>query len=146
YTAFIARAVAQALRENPIINAAVSGRSILYRGQVNLGVAVALDRGLIVPVIRRADELSLVGIARAINDVAQRARTKKLSPEEVQEGTFTLTNPGIFGTVLGFPIINQPQVAIMAVGAVEKRPVVITDEYGQDAIVARKRGYISLGF
>ncbi len=146
YTAFIARAVAQALREHPIINASVSGRSILYRGQVNLGVAVALEQGLIVPVIRRADELSLVGIARAINDVARRARAKKLSPEEVQEGTFTITNPGIFGTVLGFPIINQPQVAIMAVGTVEKRPVVITDEYGHDAIVARKRGYMALGF
>ncbi len=146
YTAYIARAVVQALREHPIINAAVSGKNIIYRGAVNLGIAVALERGLIVPVIRNADELSLVGLARAINDLAERARTKRLSPEDVKDGTFTITNPGIFGTVLGFPIINQPQVAIMAVGVVEKRPVVISDEYGQDAIVARKRGFLALGF
>jgi pyruvate dehydrogenase E2 component (dihydrolipoamide acetyltransferase) len=146
YTAFIAKAVAQALREYPKLNAAVSGNQVVYRGDVNLGVAVALEQGLIVPVVRNADDLSLTGIARRVADLATRARSKKLSPEEVQGGTFTITNPGIFGTVIGFPIINQPQVAIMGVGAVEKRPVVITDEFGNDAIVARKRGFIALGY
>ena len=146
YTAFLLRAVSQALREFPVINAAISGDQVVYRGEVNIGVAVALEKGLIVPVVRRADELSLVGIARAVTDLATRARSKKLSPEEVQGGTFTVTNPGIFGTVIGFPIVNQPQVAIMGVGAVEKRPVVVTDEFGNDAVVARKRGYISLGY
>jgi pyruvate dehydrogenase E2 component (dihydrolipoamide acetyltransferase) len=146
YTAFIARAVAQALREHPIVNAAVSGSNIIFRAEVNLGIAVALDNGLIVPVVRSADELSLVGLARRINDLATRAREKKLKPEEIQGGTFTITNPGVFGTTIGFPIINQPQVAIMGVGGVEKRAVVVTDEYGHDAIVARKRGFISLGY
>jgi 2-oxoglutarate dehydrogenase E2 component (dihydrolipoamide succinyltransferase) len=107
---------------------------------------VALDNGLIVPVVRNADELSLTGLARRITDLATRARSKKLSPEEVQGGTFTITNPGIFGTTIGFPIINQPQVAIMGVGGVEKRAAVVTDEFGNDAIVARKRGFISLGY
>jgi 2-oxoglutarate dehydrogenase E2 component (dihydrolipoamide succinyltransferase) len=146
YTAFIAKAVAQALREHPVINAAVSGNNIVYRGEVNLGIAVALDHGLIVPVVKNADELSLVGLSRRITDLATRARNRKLTPDEIQGGTFTITNPGIFGTVIGFPIINQPQVAIMGVGGVEKRPVVVTDEYGHDAIVARKRGFISLGY
>jgi pyruvate dehydrogenase E2 component (dihydrolipoamide acetyltransferase) len=146
YTAFIARAVAQALREHPIINASVSGNNVVFRGEVNLGVAVALDNGLIVPVVRNADELSLVGLSRRIIDLATRARDRKLKPEEIQGGTFTITNPGIFGTTIGFPIISQPQVAILGVGGVEKRAVVVTDEYGNDAIVARKRGYISLGY
>jgi pyruvate dehydrogenase E2 component (dihydrolipoamide acetyltransferase) len=146
YTAFIAKAVATALREHPKVNAAVSGDRIVFRGEVNLGIAVALPHGLIVPVVRNADDLSLVGMARRIADLAERARGKKLSPEEVQGGTFTITNPGVFGTVIGFPIINQPQVAIMGVGGVEKRPVVVTDEFGNDAIVARKRGFISLGY
>lgn len=146
YTAFIAKAVATALREHPKINAAVSGHQAVYRGEVNLGIAVALPWGLIVPVVRNADNLSLVGLANAVADLADRARAKRLSPEEVQGGTFTITNPGVFGTVIGFPIINQPQVAIMAVGAVEKRPVVISDEYGNDAIVPRKRGFIALGY
>jgi 2-oxoglutarate dehydrogenase E2 component (dihydrolipoamide succinyltransferase) len=146
YTAFILLAVARALREHPTINASVSGGKVIYRAEINIGIAVALDRGLIVPVVRRADELSLIGIAQAISDLADRARTKRLSPEEVQGGTFTITNPGVFGTVLGFPIINQPQVAIMAVGAVEKRAAVVTDEFGHDAIVARRRGFISLGY
>jgi 2-oxoglutarate dehydrogenase E2 component (dihydrolipoamide succinyltransferase) len=97
-------------------------------------------------VVRKADELSLTGIARRVADLAERARAKRLSPEEVQGGTFTITNPGIFGTVIGFPIINQPQVAILCVGGVEKRAAVVSDEFGNDAIVARKRGFISLGF
>jgi pyruvate dehydrogenase E2 component (dihydrolipoamide acetyltransferase) len=146
YTAFIAKAVAQALREHPKVNAAISGDQVVYRGEVNIGIAVALEQGLIVPVVKQADELSLLGLARRITDLATRARNKKLSPQEVQGGTFTITNPGIFGTVIGFPIINQPQVAIMGVGAVEKRPVVISDEFGNDAIVARKRGFLSLGY
>jgi pyruvate dehydrogenase E2 component (dihydrolipoamide acetyltransferase) len=146
YTAFIARAVAQALREFPKLNASVSGNQVVYRGDVNLGVAVAIDNGLIVPVVKNADDLSLVGLARRVADLAGRARSKKLSPDDVQGGTFTITNPGIFGTVIGFPIINQPQVAIMGVGAVEKRPVVVTDEFGNDAIVARKRGFLALGY
>jgi len=146
YTGFIAKAVATALREHPKLNAALSKDTVIYRSEVNLGIAVALDNGLIVPVVKNADELSLVGISKAVTDLATRARSKKLKPEEVENGTFTITNPGIFGTRIGFPIINQPQVAIMGVGGVEKRPVVITDEYGNDAIVPRKRGFISLGY
>lgn len=146
YTAFIAKAVAMALREHPKVNASLSANQVVYRGDVNLGIAVALDNGLIVPVVKNADDLSLVGLSRRVTDLATRARSKKLSPEEVQGGTFTITNPGIFGTVIGFPIINQPQVAIMGVGAVEKRAVVVTDEFGNDAIVARKRGFLSLGY
>jgi pyruvate dehydrogenase E2 component (dihydrolipoamide acetyltransferase) len=146
YTAFITRAVATALREHPKINASVSGTQVIYRSEINVGIAVALPAGLIVPVVRAADNLSLVGIAHAIADLADRARSKRLSPAEVQGGTFTITNPGVFGTVLGFPIINQPQVAIMAVGAAEKRPVVVSDQFGNDAIVPRRRGFISLGY
>jgi pyruvate dehydrogenase E2 component (dihydrolipoamide acetyltransferase) len=146
YTAFITKAVAMALREFPKINATISGKEVVYRGDVNIGIAVALEQGLIVPVVKNADDLSLVGLARRVTDLATRARGKKLSPEEVQGGTFTITNPGVFGTVIGFPIINQPQVAIMGVGGIEKRPVVVTDEYGNDAIVARKRGLVSLGY
>jgi 2-oxoglutarate dehydrogenase E2 component (dihydrolipoamide succinyltransferase) len=146
YTHFIAKAVAMALREHPKLNASLSNDQVIYRGDVNLGIAVALDNGLIVPVVRNADDLSLVGLARRVNDLATRARSKKLSPDEIQGGTFTITNPGIFGTTIGFPIISQPQVAILGVGGVEKRAVVVTDEFGNDAIVARKRGYISLGY
>jgi 2-oxoglutarate dehydrogenase E2 component (dihydrolipoamide succinyltransferase) len=146
YTAYITRAVALALRDHPKVNASVSGENIVYHRDVNVGIAVALPWGLIVPVVRKADELSLVGIARRLADLAARARAKRLAPEEVQGGTFTITNPGIFGTVIGFPIINQPQVAILGVGGIEKRPVVIADEFGNDAIVARKRGFLSLGY
>jgi pyruvate dehydrogenase E2 component (dihydrolipoamide acetyltransferase) len=146
YTHFIAWAVARALREFPKINASYSNHEVILRADVNLGIAVALDNGLIVPVVKNADELSLVGLAKRVNDIATRARSKKLSPDEIQGGTFTITNPGIFGTTIGFPIINQPQVAIMGVGGVEMRPAVISDEYGNHAIVPRKRGYISLGY
>ena len=146
YTHFIAWSVARALREFPKINASYSNHEIIYRADVNLGIAVALDNGLIVPVIRSADELSLVGLAKRLNDLATRARNKQLKPDEIQGGTFTITNPGIFGTTIGFPIINQPQVAILGVGGVEMRPAVVTDEYGNHAIVPRKRGYISLGY
>src|SRR2546427_6990237 len=124
YLAFIAKACAENLRKHPVVNAAVSGDNIIYRRDVNIGIAVALDWGLIVPVVKRADELSLGGLARAINDLGERARTKKLSPDEIQRGTFTITNPGVFGSYAGAPIINQPQVAILGVGTIEKRPKV----------------------
>ena len=126
YLAFIAKAVADALRKHPGVNSAVCGESTVFRRDINLGIAVALDWGLIVPVIKHADELSLLGVARAINDLGERARTKKLSPDDVQRGTFTITNPGVFGSVIGTPIINQPQAAILCVGAIEKQPAVIT--------------------
>src|SRR6266550_4029878 len=122
YLAFIAKACAENLRKHPVVNAAVSGDNIIYRGDVNIGIAVALDWGLIVPVVKHADELSLLGLARTINDLGERARTKKLTPDEIQRGTFTITNPGVFGSFAGAPIINQPQVAILGVGAIEKRP------------------------
>ena len=146
YTHFIAWAVARALREFPKLNASYGNHEIIYRAEVNLGIAVALDNGLIVPVVRNADELSLVGLAKRVNDIATRARNKQLKPEEIQGGTFTITNPGIFGTTIGFPIISQPQVAILGVGGVEMRPAVVQDEYGNHAIVPRKRGFISLGY
>ena len=126
YLAFIAKAVADSLRKHPTVNAAVSGESTILRRDINLGFAVALDWGLIVPVLRHADELSLLGLARGINDLAERARGKRLSPDDVQRGTFTITNPGVFGSVIGTPIINQPQAAILCVGAIEKQPAVVT--------------------
>jgi 2-oxoglutarate dehydrogenase E2 component (dihydrolipoamide succinyltransferase) len=145
YLAFIAKAVADTLRKHPGINAAVGADATILRRDINLGIAVALDWGLIVPVIRHADELSLIGIARAINDLGERARAKKLTPEEVQKGTFTITNPGVFGSVLGTPIINQPQVAILCVGAIQKQPAVVTID-GVDAIGVRLMGMLSLAF
>ena len=145
YLAFIAKVVADNLRKHPVLNAAVSGESTLLRRDINLGIAVALDWGLIVPVIKHADELSLLGIARAINDLGERARTKKLSPDEVQKGTFTITNPGVFGSVIGTPIINQPQAAILCVGAIEKQPAVISID-GSDMIAVRTKGMLSLAF
>jgi pyruvate dehydrogenase E2 component (dihydrolipoamide acetyltransferase) len=145
YLAFIAKAVADNLRKHPALNSAVSGESTILRRDINLGIAVALDWGLIVPVIKHADELSLLGIARAINDLGERARSKKLSPDEVQKGTFTITNPGVFGSVIGTPIINQPQAAILCVGSITKQPSVITvDE--TDMIAIRIKGMLSLAF
>jgi 2-oxoglutarate dehydrogenase E2 component (dihydrolipoamide succinyltransferase) len=141
YTAFIAKAVVDALRQFPIVNASIDGDNIVYRNEINLGIAVALDAGLIVPVIRRADEKNLLGLSRAIDDLGMRARTKKLSPEEVQQGTFTITNPGIFGALYGLPLINQPQVAILGVGVIEKRPIVI-----EDAIAIRPVCHLTLGY
>ena len=145
YLAFITKVVADSLRKHPGLNAAVSGESTIIRRDINIGIAVALEWGLIVPVIKQADELSLLGVARAINDLGERARTKKLSPDEVQKGTFTITNPGVFGSVLGTPIINQPQAAILCVGAIEKQPVVISID-GTDMIAIRTRGMLSLAF
>ena len=145
YLAFIAKVIADNLRKHPVLNAAVSGESTLFRRDINIGIAVALEWGLIVPVIRHADELSLLGIARAINDLGERARTKKLSPDEVQKGTFTITNPGGFGSVIGTPIINQPQAAILCVGSIEKQPAVLTVD-DTDVIAIRTKGMLSLAF
>ena len=145
YLAFITKVIADNLRKHPVLNAAVSGESTLFRRDINIGIAVALDWGLIVPVIKHADELSLLGIARAINDLGERARTKKLSPDEVQKGTFTITNPGGFGSVIGTPIINQPQAAILCVGSIEKQPAVVTVD-GSDMIAIRTKGMLSLAF
>ena len=145
YLAFISKVVADNLRKHPVLNAAVSGESTLFRRDVNLGIAVALDWGLIVPVIKHADELSLLGVARAINDLGERARTKKLSPDEVQKGTFTITNPGVFGSIIGTPIINQPQAAILCVGTIEKQPAVVSVD-GSDMIAIRTKGLLSLAF
>jgi 2-oxoglutarate dehydrogenase E2 component (dihydrolipoamide succinyltransferase) len=146
YLAFIASAVARNLRNHPVLNACVMGESTVYRGDVNLGIAVALDWGLIVPVIRHADELNLLGTARAINDLGERARSKKLSPDEVQKGTFTITNPGVFGTFVGLPILNQPQSAILAVGAIGKRPAVVEAPDGSDTIGIRTTGMLGMSF
>ena len=146
YLGFIVKAVADQLRRHPVLNAAVQRGAIIYRGQVNIGIAVALDWGLIVPVIRGADELSLFGIAKAMADLADRARTKRLKPDEIQNGTFTITNPGVFGSYAGTPIINQPQVAILGVGAVEKRPKVMTLEDGVETIVPRMMTMLSISY
>jgi 2-oxoglutarate dehydrogenase E2 component (dihydrolipoamide succinyltransferase) len=146
FLAFIAKACAENLRKHPIINAAVSGDSTIYRGDINIGIAVALEWGLIVPVIKHADELSLMGIARAVNDLGERARTKKLSPDDIQRGTFTITNPGGFGPFAGIPIINQPQVAILGVGAIEKRPKVVTVADGTDSIAIRTLGMLTMSY
>jgi len=146
YLPFIIKAVVDGLKAHPVVNAAVRGNEIIYRKQYNIGVAVALDWGLIVPVIKGADNLSLTGITRALNDLAGRARSKRLDPREVQDGTFTITNPGVFGSLVGTPIINQPQVAILCVGAIEKRPKVITGADGEDTIAIRTCAYFSLSF
>src|SRR5690242_16881530 len=146
FLAFIAKTAAENLRKHPVVNAAVSGDNIIYRGDVNIGIAVALDWGLIVPVVKRADELSLSGLARAINDLGERARTKKLLPDEIQRGTFTITNPGVFGSYAGAPIINQPQVAILGVGTIEKRPKVVTLPDGTDTIAIRTMGMLSMSY
>lgn len=146
YLPFIVTAVLSGLKAFPVMNASVAGNNIIYRKQYNIGVAVALDWGLIVPVIKHADNLSLAGLTRALNDIAARARAKKLSPDEVQEGTFTITNPGVFGSLMGTPIINQPQVAILGVGAIEKRLKALTGADGEDVIAVRTCAYLSLSF
>lgn len=146
YMPFIIKAVTQGLRAFPVMNSSVAGTNVIYRNQINIGIAVALDWGLIVPVIKHADDLSLSGITRALNDLAARARAKKLSPEEVQEGTFTITNPGVFGSLMGTPIINQPQVAILGVGAIEKRPKILAGADGEDTIAIRTCAYFSISF
>jgi 2-oxoglutarate dehydrogenase E2 component (dihydrolipoamide succinyltransferase) len=143
---FIFKAVTDAIRKFPIFNSQVNGDQIIYKRDINLGMAVALDWGLIVPVIKRADDLSISGLARAANDLAERARTKQLKPDEVAGGTFTITNPGVFGGLFGTPIINQPQVAILGVGKIEKRAVVLTSADGEDYIAIRYMAFLALSF
>jgi 2-oxoglutarate dehydrogenase E2 component (dihydrolipoamide succinyltransferase) len=141
YTPFLVRAVVEAIKEMPILNSSVEGANIVYKRDINMGIAVALEHGLIVPVIKNAGEKNFPAIARAVQDLAERARTKRLSVDDVQGGTFTVTNPGSFGGLFGLPIINQPQVAILGVGAIEKRPVV-----RNDAIAIRPMVYLSLSY
>jgi len=147
YTAFVAWAVSRVLRDFPMVNSAVSGENIIYRGNVNIGIAVDLDPGLIVPVIHDADHLGLVGIGNKIADLATRARDRKLLPAEIQGATFSLTNPGVLGTLVGMPIIPKGTSAILGTGAIEKRVVVVTDEKtGTDSTAIRKRAIFSLGY
>jgi 2-oxoglutarate dehydrogenase E2 component (dihydrolipoamide succinyltransferase) len=146
YMPFAMMAAAKALRAFPVVNASVDGDTIVYKQDVNLGIAVSLDWGLIVPVVKNADQLNLGGLAIALNDLAGRARGKQLKPDEIQGGTFTLTNPGVFGDTFGLPVINQPQVAIMGMGAVKKRPVVVQDALGQDVLAIREIMFSALSF
>jgi len=146
YMPFITRAAVQALRKHPIVNASMQGEAILYNKNINIGIAVALDWGLIVPVIKQTEEKSFLGVARAIVDLADRARNKKLAPDEVAGGTFTLTNSGIFGEQFGTPIIAQPQSAILGIGGMNKEAVVLTDKDGQDTIAIRTIQRFTLGF
>lgn len=141
YLTFVAKAVIDAIQDVPIMNSSLDSESVIYRHDVNLGIAVALDWGLIVPVIKQADGKSLLELNRAIADLSHRARAKKLVPDDVADGTFTITNPGVFGSIFGMPIINQPQVAILCVGAIERRPAVVGQE-----VVPQTRAYLTLGF
>jgi 2-oxoglutarate dehydrogenase E2 component (dihydrolipoamide succinyltransferase) len=143
---FIIKTVVDTLKQFPVLNAAVSGSNIIYRKQYNIGIAVALDWGLIVPVIKGADDLSLSGLTKSLNDLADRARTKRLKPEEVQGATFTITNPGVFGSLMGTPIIPLGTSAILGLGAIEKRPKVIAGADGEDTIAVRTCAYFSLSF
>jgi 2-oxoglutarate dehydrogenase E2 component (dihydrolipoamide succinyltransferase) len=146
YMPFIIKSVVEGLKAYPVMNSSVARNSVIYRKQYNIGVAVALDWGLIVPVIKQADELSVVGLTKALNDLAARARSKKLDPREVQEGTFTITNPGVFGSLMGTPIISQPQVAILGIGTIEKRPKVVAGADGEDTIAIRTCSFFSISF
>ena len=146
YLSFVAKATVGALAEHPVLNSSVDGEEIVHHDDVNLGIAVALDAGLIVPVIAKAQRLSVEGLAAEIADVAARARAKQLTPDDVQGGTFTITNPGQFGAVLATPIINQPQVAILDLEAIVKRPVVITAEDGTDSIAIRPMTYLCMSW
>jgi pyruvate dehydrogenase E2 component (dihydrolipoyllysine-residue acetyltransferase) len=146
YMPFITRAAIVALKKHPVVNAAVQGDAILYNKSINIGIAVALDWGLIVPVIKQTEEKNFLGIARGIVDLAERARNKKLAPDEVSGGTFTLTNSGIFGEQFGTPIINQPQAAILGIGGLNKEATVLTDKDGQDSIAIRSIQRFTLGF
>ncbi len=143
---FFARAVIITLQQFPIVNASIEGESIRYHRHINLGIAVALDWGLIVPVLKNADELNFLGLQRGISDLGERARGKKLKPDEVEGSTFTITNPGQFGAVFGLPIINQPNAAILGVGGITKSPVVVTDEDGNDSIAIRSLVHLTLGY
>jgi 2-oxoglutarate dehydrogenase E2 component (dihydrolipoamide succinyltransferase) len=134
YTALIAKAVASTVPAFPYVNASIDEDEVVYRKDVNLGIAVALEQGLIVPVVRQANTRSLMDLCRSIADLAERARTKRLKVEEVEGGTFTITNPGIFGGLWGLPIISQPQVAILAVGSIDKRPVVVDESFDESFV------------
>lgn len=147
YTAFVAWACSRILRDFPMVNGTLSGNNIVYRGAVNIGMAVDLNPGLIVPVIHDADDLSLVGTARRIVDLATRAKSRQLSPSEIQGATFTITNPGVLGTMVGMPVIPKGTSAILGTGSIDKRVVVVTDPAtGQDTVAVRKRSYFSLGY
>ena len=141
YLPFVIAAAVEAIRAFPIVNASIEGNNIIYHNEINVGIAVALENGLIVPVIRNADEKNVTGLQRAIVDLSTRARSRQLKPDEVQGGTFSITNFGSFGSVFATPIINQPQVAILGVGSVEKIPVVV-----DDAIAIRSVAYLALTF
>jgi pyruvate dehydrogenase E2 component (dihydrolipoamide acetyltransferase) len=143
---FFVRAAIIALQQFPIVNASIEGENIRYHRHVNVGIAVALDWGLIVPVLKNADELNFLGLQRGITDLGERARSKKLKPEEVEGSTFTVTNPGQFGAVFGLPIINQPNSAILGVGGISKAPVVVTDDQGNDSIAIRSLVHLTLGY
>src|SRR5512135_1108426 len=143
---FFVRAAIIALQQFPIINASVEGEGLRYHEHINMGIAVALDWGLIVPVIKNAEEKNFLGLQRAISDVGERARTKRLSPDDIQGSTFTVTNPGTFGAVFGLPIINQPNLAILGVGGIAKAPVVVTDAQGSDSIAIRSLVHLTLGY
>ena len=143
---FFVRAAIIGLQQFPIVNASVEAESIRYHSHVNVGIAVALDWGLIVPVLKNADELNFLGLQRGITDLGERARSKKLMPQEVEGSTFTVTNPGQFGAVFGLPIINQPNVAIMGVGGITKMPLVVTDKDGNDSIAIRSVVHLTLGY
>ncbi|HEY6951468.1 MAG TPA: dihydrolipoamide acetyltransferase family protein [Bacteroidota bacterium] len=146
FTPFFASAVVQALKEFPAVNCSIEGDTIVFKNFVNLGIAVASPSGLLVPNIQRAEEKNFIGLARAINDLSVRTRNKKLMPDEIQGGTFSISNYGVFGTLIGTPIINQPQVAILGIGAIKKRPVVLTDDDGNDSIGIRAMVYLTLSF
>jgi len=142
FTPYIVEAVVKAIKRYPLVNSSVEGDTIIRKSFINIGIAVAAETGLIVPVIKHAEEKNFVGLARAVNDLAVRTRSKKLMPDDIQGGTFTISNFGVFGTLIGTPIINQPQVAILGTGAITKRPVVIEE----DAIAIRSMAYFTLSF
>lgn len=146
YTHFIVSAVVGALKEFPLVNSSIEGDKIVYKNFINLGVAVASPAGLIVPVIKGAEEKNFIGLARSLNDIASRARDRKLQPDDILGGTFTITNYGVFGNIIGTPVINQPQVAILGTGAIKKRPMVITNKDGDDMIAIRSMAYFTLSF
>src|SRR5579864_6822299 len=146
YMPFFVRAAIMALQQWPIVNASIEGDNIRYHRNINVGIAVALDWGLIVPVLKNAGDLNFLGLQRSITDLGERARTKKLKPEDVEGSTFTVTNPGQFGAVFGLPIINQPNAAIMGVGGITKQPMVVTDKDGNDSIAIRSVVHLTLGY
>ena len=146
YTPFFFDATVRALKEFPLINSSIEGDKVIVKNFINLGMAVASPTGLIVPVIKSAEEKNFLGLARAINDIALRTRNKKLMPDEIMGGTFSITNYGVFGNIIGTPIISQPQVAILGIGAITKRPVVVTDQEGNDSIAIRSICYLTLSF